>query len=593
MPTIMQLTGVTLAVVCGWCLLAQRRVRARRKDPRVLMLDTIVTPASPLAVLALPAAVWTGAAVLIAGPLRELDPRLLVPCALLLGAIGLSQAGLGAALGYAFLVPSQDLLLAWALPITAGALFRLGHAQPMMWRSYTTMTRTIKRWGAVVTPPVVADRLWIAAGIGAVVSPLVALALTAGGPDLPLRTACAVMVAFQLGAAFSASSGRHRWIRRMGLAWLAGSVALVALLAGGPPGAWLAAQWPGGVAGGLFLSGVSVLAWSGRFGSAGLWRLPTFALRAMSGLGLVPYWTIVVFHPRPDALVTTGMLLGAETLLVLLRPIVGEDRLLATLDARFYAHTIFWPQNSRLWQLGCWLHDGFLRRTSRFDYAPVRIFLGMAVLGARGHIAPGQASSGFDRSSRRPLSGLDALRWTQAASQALDLIDAEVAPRLREDRLDELRRDQDHARADVALTRAIVLGHASQWPQALDEWRDAARRYRALGKQPSPACAGERLARTGAAWVLACRLSQLDAARRELARLPPNPPPDALARWAALVSGAAARDAGTAAKDLARARDLPRKPSLDWLHAEVVTGLTEIFATVEDDLAARSTVSFR
>jgi hypothetical protein len=156
--------------------------------------------------------------------------------------------------------------------------------------------------------------------------------------------------------------------------------------------------------------------------------------------------------------------------------------------------------------------------------------------------------------------------------------------RFPEERLNDLHHHQDLARADLAVTQAIILGHASQWKDALNEWHDATQKYRSLAQNT-----GERLARTGTAWLLAFRLDQPDTAHGEIARLTPNPSPDGLTRWAKIVAGAVAQAKGDtegAVEQLHQSHAISSKLSLDLMHAEVVTGLNEIIAAAETELSA-------
>ncbi|MGP4102274.1 hypothetical protein [Nonomuraea sp. KM90] len=586
MPTFLQLAGFGLAGLAGWCLLMLRRSRARKKDPRLLFLELLVKPGSRLAPLVLPAFAWGAAAVLAAAPLRWPDPRLLVPVAVLAGLVPLPGAALGAALAYSFVLPDPALLLTVAAPLTAGALVRLVHVRPVRWWSFTAFARTMGRWGSIVVPPMPVDWFWSVIGAAAALSPLVALALTLDGPDLGLRAVCAVLVSVQLGTLTVVAQRRHRWVRRMCRGALAAASAAAALVASGRAGAWLVERWLSapyltGLLGGAILSAVAVFAWTGRYDDLGLWRLVTQLLRVLTGFGLLPFWIVTVFHPVHDLLVAATVLIGAETVLVLVHHLTSMGSRLEQLEERMYAQTVLWDPLTRVHQLGPWLYDGFLSRPGHVDYTPVRVCLGMAVLGARGHAAPGQRYA-FKPGSSRPLAGLEALRWTQAAGQSIDLVDSEVAGRLPAGLRDGLRRHQDLARADLAAGRAVVLSYAFQWQDALNEFRDATQRYRVLGETE-----GENLGRTGAAWILAFHLSQPGAAARELALLAPSAAPDGLTRWARVVAGAVALangDGAAVSERLRQARALPSEPRLGRAHPAFVTGVTEIIAAVETHL---------
>lgn len=563
MPTLAQGLGVALAAASAWALTMLGRARARKRDPRVLMIETFVSPGHRVRPLLPSVLVWGTAAFFLAGALRAVDPRVLVLLGLLVGVAGLPHVALGAAVCFSFVRPDIGLLLTWAAPVAAGALVRVVHLRTVMWRPPMSWARRFQRWGTVLSPPMPVDRFWQAAAAGAAAAPVVALAVTWNHPDLPLRAACAVLVAIQLAATDRAWRGRHRWLRRMGRGVVALSVAATALLASTPLGGWLAGQWASerhavGVSGGITLSAIAFLAWLGLRWPAAIWRLLTRLVRLFSSRGLVPFWTVVVFHDTHGPLVAATVLIAAEALLTLSGRLLGRYDVIDEGEARIYAQTVHWKPATRLSLFGPWLYDGIVHRRKGFDYGPVRVYLGMAVLGARGRAAPGQGGAALGSDAWRPLTGLDALRWTGAAAQALDLIDGEALPRLAEDgppgggsrdRAGELDLRQRAARADLALARAVVLAHAEQWHEALNEWRDATQQYRALGES-----AAERSARTATAWLLACRLDQPSAARRELARVTPaaGPPPGAPDRWhpelaegvAALVTAAETELAG-------------------------------------------------
>lgn len=570
-------------------MFAWQRARAVARDPRMLLLGTVIQPRNRVLVLGVTAVIWGGAALLAATLLDRLDTRWVVVIGALVGLVPLPHAALGAALAYSFVMPDPRLMLTLALPLTAGALIRLAHARLALRLSPGAGERFVLRWGTVISPPSAADWFWLAAGAGTAVSPLVALGLTRDGPDFWLRTACAVLVAVQLGVVILRARSRHRWIRRTWRGSLVPATAVVALAASGPPGAWLAAVWTSGeygtgLVGGAALSLLAVTAWLGRYSASKPLNLLTKCVRVLSGFGLVPFWTVVVFHPQHGPLVAAALLIATETLLVLFSPLLNKPHPAEALEEQLYAQIITWAPMTRRVLFGSWLHDGVLRRPCHPDFTPLCVYLGMAVLGARGHAAPGQAWV-IDPDGRRPLTGLEALRWTEAAAQVIDLIDGEVVPRFPEEHLDDLRRRQDLARADMVATRAIVMAYAGKWNDALNDWRDAAQRYRVLDDT-----GGERLARTGAAWVLACRLGQPHAARRELARTAPSPAPDGVTRWAKVVAAAVALadgEAETAGERLGEARSLPTRLDLARAHPESVTGVAELAAATESEIGLR------
>lgn len=462
--------------------------------------DTRLIAASLLHSLAGAGLVWLG---------RDLPLPASAALGLVMGLAGWPEAACGAAVAAVLLNSGPEPLVWGALPVLVGHGIRLAHRPPERWRSPEAALVRISRFGPYIRPPLPVDRFWGCAMMLTVVAP--AVAVTGGHRDGFVLVACAAAVATQMFMLDQAVGHEHRWgVLSHRLIMTLGNAA-AALVAAGPVGGWFASRWSqtailtGWLGGALICGAVCVVrrVWPG-------------SLRAMTVYWLFPFWAVAVFHPTPGTATALLPLLLAETGVVCLvdRPAPGR------IADRLTAFTIQQERDHRMIFLGVWLYDGFLSSPGRTDFRLVRRYLGMAVHAARGGFVAGQNSIvNKNPELRAPLTGLAALRWTGLATEALALVDEEVAPRVPVDGREPLERARSAIEAELVLTKTLVLTFAEKWDDALRGWREAAFRYKTLGLR-----AEEAACREGAADVLHRRLGRTEDARRERARIPADLP---------------------------------------------------------------------
>ncbi|MFD7609485.1 hypothetical protein [Streptomyces sp. NPDC059828] len=501
-------------VVLGYvCSKTEWRVRRRRRGSVHAAFEEIaevptgrdprLTAAALLHVLAGAVLVWQG---------RDLPGPVLAALGMAAGLVGWPEVVCGVALA-GVLLESGPGPLAWAaLPVVAGYGIRLAHCVPERWRSPQAALVRISRYGPFTRPPLPIDRFWNGAMLLTALAPVVVVGSQGrdGLDGLFLAVSAAALTA-QLTMLDRAVRHEHRWGVRSHRFLMTSGNAVAVLVAAGPVGGWFASRWSGtgfltGWPGGLLICG-AVLAvravWPGR-------------LRALTAHWLFPFWAVVVFHPAQGTAEALAPLLMAEAVVVCLvdRPAPGR------MVDRFAAFMIQQAAEYRLNNfLGPWLYDGFLSTSGTADFRLVRRYLGMAVYAARGGFVPGQSTIvnlkvNRDPVLRKPLTGLAALRWTALATEALALVDEEVAPRVPVAAREPLAAARSVVEAELVLTKALVLTFAGEWSDALRGWREAALRYKALG---SPA--EESVCHAAAGYVLESGFGRAADATRERARV--------------------------------------------------------------------------
>ncbi|MFI7635346.1 hypothetical protein [Nonomuraea sp. NPDC049400] len=589
MPIPLQVWGLALAAVAGGCALLETRIRARRDDPRVFVVEFVARPdrlRDRLRAVRIPLLLFGAVTWLAATPMAATPAPVLTVLGLAVGLIGVPlprsvqqpegagpqlrlqlirvpEAACAAAVVFTLVRPDAGLLLHWALPVLAGYLVRLAHTGQEKWRSLIAMLDHLNRWGQALRPPRPVDRFWFAVSILTIVSPMAAILLEPYEDQAALQGLCAGLVATQLLVADLRTRPIHRWVRRMVRAWMAAAVALAAVVAAGPVGAVVAEWWEGSVLsgwlGGIVLSAVVT--------ACVRWNI--VPLRPVTRLGLFPFWTAAVFHPAPGVLQAAFLVIQTELFIAGF----AERGIPTDIQRRWAAYMIQWTPVQRLRFFGPWLHE-VLRHGAGFDLA--RIYLGFAVQSARGRMIPGVDPLGRDAELREPLTGLAALRWTQIAAQALDLAETEVLPRAAGGRAEAVAGELGQVRAELALSRALVLGYAEQWADAVRAWREANERYRALSLPELAATC-----RVGTAWVL-LRSGEPEAAHKELIRIPPGLQlaPGVL-KWVYAVAGLCALAAGdderaaVCAEEGAVLPAGPLVPGASPIDAEVLRGVRE------------------
>jgi hypothetical protein len=464
-----------------------------------------------------------------------------------IGTLGLPVIGLGAAVCALLWGPEPALVEYWALPIVLGYLVRLAHINPMHWRGYAVTVAMFEQQGLVIKNPMPAERLWRAGQFLSALGPLGAVALAAMSGGTPLeqgaRWVGALLVAAQLTRVdWDMRRIPDRLVRMsFRISAVAGRVVVLALAAS-PAGGALAALWARtpaltGVTGGLILAACASFPWLAlnainRFdGNDRLRhvRRPLAIIRMPLSAGLIPV-AVVAFHAASGLPVAAAVLAAVEALGM------AAGRRRADMDFRQlrFAAGFLHDRDDRL--LGRWLQDAILGRPGRPDHALIRALGGAAFLSAKGQVVSGQKPLGIRVAPElyRPLTGTAALRWTDLARRALDLVDTEVRPRYPERNRAALDAAQAAARADLSWSRAIVFMYAGKWADALEQWRDAATRHQRLGARHH-----ELFARLTVMALLALALDRLADARREHARLDrAGPLPPALLRYRRIVDAA-------------------------------------------------------
>ncbi|MEV4285798.1 hypothetical protein AB0K40_09865 [Nonomuraea bangladeshensis] len=536
-------SSVALAVVALVCSVIRTRERARRASPQNVVLEIALSPLAALRLhrVALGVLLWTPLTFLIDVPVAFLvgtgaAGTVAVVCAgIALGAAGMPQIALGAALCQALWLPGSYVTTVLALPIVAGYLLRLLHIGPQYWRGYTSLLLLFDRQGPVIRAGLPAEWFWGGLQAGAALAPVAAAALLpapdAGAADTAARWAGALLTAAQL--ALGAQRMRTLANRRLRLAArggdVLGTVSLFAIAAS-PAGPWIAERWAGlpfltGFAGGALLAvaAIGLLAAlelaKGQDATSGLprWAVPLKLARALLHAGLAAV-LLSLLHPLPGLAPAAAVLAAAEFATLL----GGRDRRFWDHQQIRHAASFLWFDNDRETLLGGWLHDAFLSRPHHPDFSLPRTMGGLAALSAQGWMVPGQAPLVGAPELKRPLTGIAATRWTDVAAYALDLVETQVVPRFPPAHLPALERGLAVARAELFTARAVVLHLAGEPAEALGQWREAALRYRRLG-----APVHELVARLFMVRLLAVSLARPADARREYARirLPDEPPP--------------------------------------------------------------------
>lgn len=491
-----------IALLGYFCWKAERRFRRRRRGSMQAAFEEIAgVPAAPNVRSAVVSLLHAVAGFALAWLGRDLPGPASATVGLAVGLVGWPEAVCGAVVAGIPLELGREPLAWAALPVLVGYGIRLAHLRPERWRSPVAALVRISRYGPYIRPPLPIDRFWAGVMLLTAVAPMMAVA--APDRDGFLLAACAAALFSQMVVLDKAVAHEHRWgVLSHRLIMAFGNAAAVALAAG-PVGGWFASRWSQtgfltGWLGGSLICGVvfAVRAvWPGR-------------LRALTVHWLFPFWVVAVFHPAAGTAAALLPLLLAETGVVCCvdRPAA------ARIVDRFTAFTIQQQPERRINFLGPWLYDGFLRSPGTTDFRLVRRYLGMAVYAARGGFVPGQSTFvDKDPELMRPLTGRAALRWTALATQALALVDNEIAPRVPEE---PLGRERKVVEAELVLTTAIVLTYAEEWEDALREWCVAAAQYRTLGMR-----AEEGVCRAGAAHLLAGVLGRTEDARRERVRI--------------------------------------------------------------------------
>ncbi|MEV1005022.1 hypothetical protein [Nonomuraea sp. NPDC050202] len=523
---------IGIALVCS---VIRMREQARRRSEQNIVLEIALPPLAALRLhlVALAALVWTCLTFAIDKPVGALvgvgsaGVAAVICAGLALGAAGMPQIALGAALCQVLWLPDSVVTAVWALPITVGYLLRLVHIGPQYWRGYPWLLLLLDKQGTVIRGSMPAEWFWRGLQAGTAVVPVSAAALLPapglGTADVVARWTGALVVAAELtlsGWNMRAIANRKfRLLTRIG--GVLGAVTLFAVAAS-PAAAWVAARWASvpfltGPVGGALLAGVAT----------GLWATLE-AVKSRNAVSGLPRWAqllqvartpfhgglaavcLALLHPLPGLALAAAVLAAAEAAGLF----VGRNR-------HYWDHqrvrnaASFLRDDDREALLGGWLHDAFLSRPARPDFSLARTLGGLATLSVQGWMVPGQAPvTGGAPELKRPLTGIAALRWTDLTARALDLVEAEVVPRCPPAHLAALERGAAEARAELSWNRAIVLHLAGETAAALDQWRDAALRYRRIG-----APVHELVARLVMVYLLALPLARPADAHREHARL--------------------------------------------------------------------------
>ncbi|MER5431886.1 hypothetical protein [Streptomyces sp. NPDC002588] len=490
-----------IAVLGYLCVKTERSVRRRRRGRVQAAFEEIAgVPAAPDMRSAVVSLLFAVAGFALAWLGRDLPWPVSVTAGAVVGLAGRPEAACGVVVA-GILGSGREQLLWAALSVLVGYGIRLVHLPIEWWRSPVAKFARISQYGLYIRPPSLADRFWCLVTLFTAAAPMAGVA--APERDGLLLAACAAALSTQIFIRDKAVAHEHRWGRRtQRLIMVFGNLAAV-VAAAGPMGGWFASHWSQtgfltGWQGGALICGVV-------FGIRALWP---WRLGALTVVWLFPFWAVAVFHPGAGTAAALLPLLLAETGVAC----CVEPPVVARVVDRFAAWMIQQREERRLAFLGSWLYDGFVRHPGMTDFGLVRRYLGIAVYAARGGFVPGQSTC-VDKNPElmRPLTGRAALRWTALATQALALVDNEIAPRVPEE---PLGRERKVVEAELVLTTAIVLTYAEEWEDALREWCEAADRYKALGMR-----AEEGVCRAGAAHLLAGVLGRTEDARRQRARI--------------------------------------------------------------------------
>ncbi|MGK3206876.1 CHAT domain-containing protein [Amycolatopsis sp. MEPSY49] len=443
----------------------------------------------------------------------------LVVVGVLLGGVGLAQAGAGAALVYTFLQPDEMLLLGWVAPIVVGSAAQSLVVTLRRRSAPVDVRRVIRdtlRYGDVIQPPVVVDRVLrvLLLAIGAVPVLLAAVLPFPGATTVGwwTRVGVAVLIAVQVWWFDSKLRGITRYLRRAarsGLVWVVVALGLAAT----PFGTLVVdllrlLPGPDGVVSGLVLVGLDVLVGlsaslvnrTQHIGSIHARRarllLVMFVREIALRRGVLVFAAVGLFHPADDLLVAAAMLVVFELVTSLTGFLNNQLTVMSISEAEQIIH---YQPGWRRHVFGCWLYDSFLARPHRPDYGFV-VRLSWSAM----------------QSSHRPpaAGGTAALQWLEIAEEAIDLVDAEVVPRFPDRHVENLRREQHRARWMCHFARARVHQSLNWRDDAVASWRAAADHARSAHAPITAA-----LAQASAAAVLTDRLARPRDALRELEEL--------------------------------------------------------------------------
>ncbi|GAA4260391.1 hypothetical protein [Dactylosporangium darangshiense] len=469
---------VAIGVLAAGCVELHRRVIAHQQRARTTAFIQVL-PRSWIGAGLL----WTLLAWPLSFPLHWLSATagtwaLAAVGFVLFGLGGSPGVAIGAAVCYSIWRPDPDLIQYWAAPIVAGAVVNLINTGPSAWGPVAVRLREASRRVGAVRPPRPHDWFWLAAAT------LAALAPT--GYVLwhhhPLWTVATAAAGVQLLAWVFDLRALIRSVRRWARMVVVAAVAAAVILARSPWTFPLPHGWAGGVA----LAVLAFTAWAIRhylverqsvpwngttpvlrrlFGWRRIVALLAGAVRLALGTGLLPL-AIAVTQGSPSLVEAATVLAVAEALtLPLRRRDLHRSAEIASIT-RLLSQDPPWPSE----ELGAWLHDTYLSRTSPRDLAIYRLITLLceaAQWSAAGNMIHGQGFMAGDIRLRFPLRGERALRWTDLAEQALSMVDAEVVPRLLDDD-GPLPRWQHLARGQTAVTRAAVWAVTTQWLAAYE-----------------------------------------------------------------------------------------------------------------------------
>ncbi|MGI5499237.1 CHAT domain-containing protein [Lentzea sp. CA-135723] len=474
----------------------------------------------------------------------------LVVVGVLLGGVGLAQAGAGAALVYVFWQPDEMLLLWWVVPVVAGAV---AQAVAMVLRRRSgrlDLGRAISRaitYGDVIQPPVLVDRVLrvLHLVVGAVPVLLAVVLPFPGGTtaDWWARLGVAGLIAVGVWWFDWELRGVTRYLRRAARGGLL-AVVLALGLAATPFGALvvdLLRSVPPLVAG-LVLIGLDLLVEfaaalvdrTRHVGSITARRARMLLVVAVREIGVhrgvLVFAAVGLFHPASDLILAAAMLVVYELVTGATGYLSSRRVVRAWSEAE---QLVGYQPGYRRHVLGCWLYDSFLARPRRPDYGPVVRLAWMAI-----------------RSIHRPPAdgATVALRWLDIAEEAVELVESEVVPRFPVRYAARLQRDQHRARWLCSSARARLYQSLNWRDDALAAWRAAAEHARSA---QAPILAA--LAQASAAAVLTDWLARPREALLELAEQVEDEDLAAPARRFALI---VATSAHLALDDVDTAREL-------------------------------------
>ncbi|WP_117409684.1 hypothetical protein [Microbispora triticiradicis] len=380
--------------------------------------------------------------------------------------------------------------------------------------------RAVRRYGPVIRLPGRADRLssW-ASGIACVLPAALGVwaATRAGGSPAWTPAAAGLLVSVHVTVRMTTRRGlirRRVRLRRWGELIVLAAGALLVL---SPTGAWIAGAWAGAtwatayggtllalavlasrVVVGVYRTFVNLL---GTRRPSTLIRVPLAGASVVANLLLRCAWApfLMAFVMHPDArLAAPALTLAALETIMTIDQAVAETLTEQRSDLRAFhtpgsrgvdpaaevmrytlavlEHRAI-PPVSRLAEildqeasalrvsayLGEWLYDGVLSRPRR----PDRTLVAMLLLDAR--LTAGAASTDA------------ALRRVELAELALDLVDAEVLPRIQPRHAARLTRYLAIQRTACLWQRAEIYQYRGWEDEVLATWKECARRYAELG----------------------------------------------------------------------------------------------------------------